>query len=75
MSNSNTASIHSATAAMVEGALCIALAVVLSKVNLFALPNGSSVDAAQVGLHVFSSLSFMGPRAPVHPPNEQESAS
>ena len=45
MSNSNAASIRSATVAMVEGALCIALAVVLSKVNLFALPNGGSVDA------------------------------
>ena len=44
-------------------------------VNLFALPNGGSVDAAQVGLHVFSALPFMGPCAPVHPPNEQESAS
>ena len=70
MSNSNASSIRSATAAMVEGALCIALAVVLSKVNLFALPNGGSVDAAQVGLHVFSSLPLMGPLAPVCLSNE-----
>ena len=54
MSNSNAASIRSATAAMVEGALCIALAVVLSKVNLFALPNGGSVDAGLAPLFIFA---------------------
>ena len=37
-------SLRSKTAPMIEGALCIALAAVLSRINLFALPQGGSVD-------------------------------
>lgn len=41
-------------AAMIEGALCIALAVTLSKFNLFALPQGGSVDLELVPLILFA---------------------
>ena len=39
---------------MVEGALCIALAVVLSRINLFELPQGGSVDLRLVPMIVFA---------------------
>lgn len=42
------------TAAMVEGALCIALAVVLSRFNLFEMPQGGSVDLELVPLLLFA---------------------
>ena len=41
-------------AAMIEGALCIALAIVLSKLNIFALPQGGSVDLELVPLLLFA---------------------
>ena len=40
--------------AMIEGALCIALSVVLTKVNLFKMPNGGSVDLELVPLMLFA---------------------
>lgn len=43
-------SLRSKTAPMIEGALCIALAAVLSRINLFALPQGGSVDLELVPL-------------------------
>ena len=39
---------------MLEGALCIALAVVLDKLNLFRMPNGTSVDLELVPLIIFA---------------------
>ena len=39
---------------MLEGALCIALAVVLDKFNLFRMPNGSSIDLELVPLIIFA---------------------
>ena len=39
---------------MLEGALCIALAVVLDKLNLFKMPNGSSIDLELVPLILFA---------------------
>lgn len=39
---------------MIEGALCIALSVVLSYFNLFTMPQGGSVDFALMPLIVFS---------------------
>ncbi|MCR5347362.1 MAG: energy-coupled thiamine transporter ThiT [Fretibacterium sp.] len=40
--------------AMVEGALCIALGEVLSKFNLFVMPQGSSVDMGLMPLILFA---------------------
>lgn len=45
---------HSNTIIMIEGALCIALAVVLSKVDLFRMPQGGSVDFELVPLLLFT---------------------
>lgn len=39
---------------MIEGALCIALALVLTKLNLFAMPQGGSVDLELVPLLLFA---------------------
>ena len=39
---------------MIEGALCIALALVLTKLNLFAMPQGGSVDIELVPLLLFA---------------------
>ena len=39
---------------MVEGALCIALAIVLSKIKLFAMPQGGSVNFEIVPLMIFA---------------------
>ena len=39
---------------MLEGALCIALAVVLDKLNLFRMPNGGSIDLELVPLIIFA---------------------
>ena len=49
-----SSSSRSTTAAMVEGALCVALAVALSKFNLFALPQGGSIDLELVPLLLFA---------------------
>lgn len=43
-----------AIACMVEGALCVALAVVLAKLDLFQLPQGGSVDLELVPLLLFA---------------------
>lgn len=47
---------HSKIAVMVEGALCIALGQVLSKLNLFVMPQGSSVDIGLMPLILFAWL-------------------
>ena len=39
---------------MIEGALCIALALVLTKLNLFVMPQGGSVDLELVPLILFA---------------------
>lgn len=39
---------------MIEGALCIALALVLTKLNLFVMPQGGSVDLELVPLLLFA---------------------
>ena len=39
---------------MIEGALCIALCIVLSKVNIFTMPQGGSVDFELVPLLLFT---------------------
>ncbi len=51
--NSNTRN-RSNLPAMIEGALCIALTVVLAKINLFGLPQGGSVDLELVPLILFA---------------------
>ena len=45
---------HNNIIVMVEGALCIALAIVLSKINLFTMPQGGSVDFELVPLMIFA---------------------
>ena len=45
---------HSSTIIMIEGALCIALSIVLSKINLFEMPQGGSVDFKLVPLLLFT---------------------
>ena len=45
---------RSRTAVMVEGALCVALAIVLSKFDLFKMPNGGSIDLGLAPLLVFA---------------------
>lgn len=45
---------HSNIAAMVECALCVALSCVLTKVNLFTMPQGGSVDFELVPLILFT---------------------
>lgn len=45
---------HSNTIIMIEGALCIALSIVLSKINLFEMPQGGSVDFELVPLMLFT---------------------
>ena len=45
---------HTNTVAMVECALCIALSFVLTKVNLFTMPQGGSVDFELVPLILFT---------------------
>ena len=46
--------IHSNIVIMIEGALCIALAFVLSKLNLFRMPQGGSVNFELVPLMIFA---------------------
>lgn len=53
---SNASSSHARIAVMVEGALCIALGEVLSKLNLFVMPRGSSIDIGLMPLIVFAWL-------------------
>ncbi len=45
---------HSHTIIMIEGALCIALAFVFSKINLFQMPQGGSIDFELVPLILFA---------------------
>ena len=45
---------HKNIAVMIEGALCIALSIVLSKFNLFTMPQGGSVDFSLMPLIVFT---------------------
>ena len=45
---------HSATLILTEGALCLALSFVLTKVNLFNMPQGGSVDFELVPLILFT---------------------
>lgn len=45
---------HSSTAAMVECALCVALSFVMTKINLFTMPQGGSVDFELVPLILFT---------------------
>ena len=45
---------HSHTIIMIEGALCIALAFVFSKINLFEMPQGGSIDFELVPLILFA---------------------
>ena len=42
------------TGVMIEGALCIALCIVLEKINLFAMPQGGSVDFELIPLLLFA---------------------
>lgn len=51
---SSVSSRHSHTIIMIEGALCIALSIVLSKINLFEMPQGGSVDFELVPLLLFT---------------------
>ena len=39
---------------MIEGALCIALCIVLEKINIFSMPQGGSVDFELIPLLLFS---------------------
>ena len=41
-------------AVMIEGALCIALCIVLEKINIFAMPQGGSVDFELIPLLLFA---------------------
>ena len=41
-------------AVMIEGALCIALCIVLEKINIFSMPQGGSVDFELIPLLLFS---------------------
>ncbi|MBR1658005.1 MAG: energy-coupled thiamine transporter ThiT [Synergistaceae bacterium] len=45
---------HSTTIIMTEGALCLALSYVLTKINLFSMPQGGSVDFELVPLILFT---------------------
>ena len=45
---------HAKITIMVNGALCIALGEVLSKINLFTMPQGSSVDIGLMPLFLFA---------------------
>ncbi len=45
---------HSSTVIMIEGALCIALSFVMTKINLFTMPQGGSVDFELVPLILFT---------------------
>ena len=45
---------HANTAAMVECALCVALSYVMTKINLFTMPQGGSVDFELVPLILFT---------------------
>ena len=45
---------HNNITVMVEGALCIALSIVLSKIDLFAMPQGGTVDFELVPLMIFA---------------------
>ena len=45
---------HKSTVIMIEGALCIALCLVLEKINIFAMPQGGSVDFELVPLLLFT---------------------
>ena len=51
---SSSSSSRSSIGIMIEGALCIALCVVLSKLNLFVMPQGSSVDIGLMPLILFA---------------------
>ncbi len=39
---------------MIEGALCIALCIVLEKINIFSMPQGGSVDFELIPLILFA---------------------
>lgn len=45
---------HSSTVIMIEGALCIALSFVMTKINLFTMPQGGSVDFELVPLILYT---------------------
>ncbi len=45
---------HSKTVILTEGALCLALSFVLTKINLFTMPQGGSVDFELVPLILFT---------------------
>ena len=45
---------HTNTAAMIECALCVALSYVMTKINLFTMPQGGSVDFELVPLILFT---------------------
>ena len=53
---SSSSSSRTRIAVMVEGALCIALGEVLSKLNLFVMPQGSSIDIGLMPLILFAWL-------------------
>ena len=45
---------HKSITIMIEGALCIALCIVLEKINVFAMPQGGSVDFELIPLLLFT---------------------
>lgn len=45
---------HTSIAVMIEGALCIALCIVLEKINIFSMPQGGSVDFELIPLLLFT---------------------
>ena len=45
---------HKRIAVMIEGALCIALCIVLEKINIFSMPQGGSVDFELIPLLLFT---------------------
>ena len=48
------------TTAMIEGALCIALCIVLEKINIFSMPQGGSVDFELIPLLLFTYRRGLG---------------
>ncbi len=44
---------HSSTVVMIEGALCIALSIVLSRFDLFRMPQGGTIDFELVPIIIF----------------------
>lgn len=45
---------HKSITIMIEGALCIALCIVLEKINIFSMPQGGSVDFELIPLLLFT---------------------